>query len=185
MLGRAGVWIAREPVAAAAATIAAAATATILGAFVFQYGLGLAPCPLCLQQRWPYYLTIPLTVLTAVGARRGAPRRVLVGSLVVVALVLVWGAYLGLYHAGAEWKWWAGPQDCVGAGFAAGPTGNLLQQMQNARVVRCDEAPWRLLGLSLAGWNVVIALALATTAVAGIVASGRAPYGSSSVSQYK
>lgn len=178
--------IAQEPIMAAAVTIAVAGAATILGALIFQYGLGLAPCPLCLQQRWPYYLTIPLAVLVAVAARRGAPRRVLVGGLLVIALVLLWGAGLGVYHAGVEWHWWPGPQDCAGVGFTGGGAGGLLQQMQNARVVRCDEAAWRFLGLSLAGWNVLIALGLTGIAIAGIaLASRNGRYGSSSVSQYK
>ena len=59
--------------------------------------------------------------------------------------------------------------------------GNLLQQMKSVRVVRCDEAAWRFLGLSLAGYNVLISLALAGIAAWGAVRA----YGSSSVSQYK
>jgi disulfide bond formation protein DsbB len=170
MLARIKAGIAQEPIATAAVTVAVVGAATILGALVFQYGVGLQPCPLCLEQRWPYYLTIPLAVTVALAARRHAPRRVLVGGLLVIALLLLWGVYLGIYHAGVEWHWWAGPQDCSGAGFNAGGGGGLLRQMQTTRVVRCDEAAWRFLGLSLAGWNVVIALTLATIAVAGILA---------------
>jgi disulfide bond formation protein DsbB len=151
----------------AAAAVALAGAATLIGAWIFQYGFGLAPCPLCLQQRWPYYLSIPLAALVAVAAHRGAPPRVLIGGLVVTALILLWGAGLGVYHAGVEWHWWAGPQDCAGAGFTPGRAGTLLQQMQQARVVRCDEAAWRFLGLSLAGYNVLISLALAGVALWG------------------
>ncbi|MGE3898976.1 MAG: disulfide bond formation protein B, partial [Variibacter sp.] len=91
---------------------------------------------------------------------------------------------LATYHAGVEWHWWPGPQDCSGAGFSAGG-GNLLQQMQSARVVRCDAAAWTFLGLSLAGYNALISLALAAVAAWGIAfRNAAAPaYGSSSVSQ--
>src|SRR5262245_54121443 len=166
-------WAEGEPIAAAAATIACAGAATLIGAWLFQYGLGLAPCPLCLEQRIPYYVAVPLAVLTAVAAGRGAPRAVLAGGLSMLALVMLWGAYLGAYHAGVEWKWWAGPLDCA-AGAAPGGLGTggtLLQQMQHTRVVPCDEAAWRFLGLSLAGWNVLISLVLAAVAVGGIAAS--------------
>src|SRR5215207_6085285 len=169
MVARIRTSIGNEPVIAAALTIAAVGAAAILGALVFQYGFGLQPCPLCLQQRWPYYLTIPLALLVALAARRQAPRRALVGGLVVIALVLLWGAGLSVYHAGVEWGWWEGPQDCAGPVTSLGAGGNLLQQMQKVRVVRCDEAAWRLLGLSLAGWNVLIALGRAALAVAGVV----------------
>ncbi|HET9902282.1 MAG TPA: disulfide bond formation protein B [Xanthobacteraceae bacterium] len=174
--------IAQDPVFTIAWLIALAGAATIAGAWYFQYGLGLAPCPLCLEQRWPYYGAIPLALLIAVGARSGLNRRLLIAGLGLIALAMLWGAGLGVYHAGVEWKWWAGPQDCSGAGFSAGPAGNLLRQMQTARVVRCDEAPWRLLGLSLAGYNVLISLALAALAALG-VGLGLRRYGSSSVSQ--
>jgi disulfide bond formation protein DsbB len=173
---------ARAPVAAAAIAVALGGAATILGAWFFQYGLGLPPCPLCLEQRWPYYAAIPLALLVAIGDRFGTNRKVLAVGLVVVALAMLWGAGLGAYHAGVEWKWWPGPQDCSGAGFSGGSAGNLLQQMRTARVVRCDEAAWRFLGLSLAGYNVLISLALAGFAAAG-AAAGLRRYGSSSVSQ--
>jgi disulfide bond formation protein DsbB len=154
--------IARNPIATAATIITCAGAATLVGAWIFQYGFGLEPCPLCLEQRIPYYIAVPLAALIVIGAQRGLPARVLAGALVIVALTLLWGTYLGIYHSGVEWKWWAGPQDCSGAGFSAG--GNLLKQIQTTRVIRCDEAAWRFLGLSLAGYNVVITLALAAVA---------------------
>ena len=155
--------------ALAAAAVALGAAAVLAGAWFFQLVVGLAPCPLCLQQRIPYYVAVPLAALVAVAAARGAPRRLVILALALLAGVLLVGAGLGAYHAGVEWKWWAGPQDCTGAGgFSAGSAGGLMQRMQTARVVRCDEAAWRFLGLSLAGWNVLVALALAGIALAGI-----------------
>jgi disulfide bond formation protein DsbB len=179
-------WIEREPVTAAALAVALVGALTIAGALIFQHVVGLAPCPLCLEQRWPYYWAIPLALMVALGAQYGSNGRALVAGLAVVAALMLWGAGLGVYHAGVEWKWWAGPQDCAGgAGFTPGRAGSLLQQMQTARVVRCDEAAWRFLGLSLAGYNVLIALALAGIAAVGAArgwAAARA-YGSNSESQ--
>jgi disulfide bond formation protein DsbB len=163
----------RDPVTLAALVIAVGGLATILGAWYFQLVLGLQPCPLCLQQRWPYYLSIPLALLIAAGAWRGISHRLLAAGLGAVVLLLLVGAGLGIYHSGVEWKWWAGPSDCAGAGFTAGSAGTLLQQMQTARVVRCDEAAWRFLGLSLAGWNVLITLGLAAIGAAGIMSALR------------
>jgi disulfide bond formation protein DsbB len=45
--------------------------------------------------------------------------------------------------------------------------------MQSERVVRCDEAAWRFLGLSLAGYNVLISLALAAIAAWGFLGAYR------------
>ena len=154
-----------QPIAAAAVIVALSAMATILGAWFFQYVLGYAPCDLCLQQRIPYYITIPLAVIVAAGALANWPRQWLAVGLGVIALTMLVSAGLGVYHAGVEWKWWAGPTACGGA-LQLG-SGNLLERVQTARILRCDEAAWRFLGLSLAGYNVLISLALVAVAAMG------------------
>jgi disulfide bond formation protein DsbB len=177
--------ITTQPIEAAALAIAAIGAAAILGAYFFEYVVKLAPCPLCLEQRVPYYLAIPLALVVLVAAVAKAPRWVLLTGLAVIAAAMLWNAGLGTYHAGIEWKWWAGPQGCAGPLSDLGAGGNLLQQLENINVVRCDEAAWRFLGLSLAGWNVLISLGLAGVALWAMRRSARraAAYGSSSVSQ--
>jgi len=156
--------IRERPVASAAVAIAAVGAATILGAWVFQYGFGLKPCPLCLEQRYAYYFAIPLAVMVLLGDQVGASRKLLLAALVAIALGMAWNAGLGVYHAGVEWKWWAGPQECSGALEDLGSAGGLLNKLQSITVVRCDDAAWRFLGLSLAGYNALISLALAAVA---------------------
>ena len=153
-----------RPVASAAIAIAVVGAVTILGAWYFQYGLGLKPCPLCLEQRYAYYFAIPLAVMVALGNQVGASRKVLIAALVAIALGMLWNAGLGVFHSGVEWKWWPGPQECSGAFEGLGSAGGLLEKLQSITVVRCDEAAWRFLGLSLAGYNALISLALAATA---------------------
>src|SRR5262245_20944830 len=168
-------WTRDHPAAAAAALVALGGAATLIGAWIFQYGFGYPPCPLCLDQRIPYYVAIPLGALVAAVAVRGAPRLqrwVVTGGLAVLALAMLIGAALAIYHAGIEWKWWAGPQDCSGPLDPLG-SGDLLRRLQTINIVRCDEAPWRFLGLSLAGYNVLISLALAAVAIWGIIAQQR------------
>jgi disulfide bond formation protein DsbB len=156
-----------RPVAAAAIAIAVVGAATMLGAWLFQYGLGLKPCPLCLEQRYAYYFAIPLAAMVVLGDQVGAKRKVLIAALVAIALGMLWNAGLGVYHSGIEWKWWAGPQECSGSLDDLGAGGGLLNKLQSITVVRCDEAAWRFLGLSLAGYNVLISLALAAIAAWG------------------
>jgi disulfide bond formation protein DsbB len=139
-----------------ALAIAAGGAAAILGAYYFQYVLAVAPCPLCLEQRRVWYVAIPLALLVALAAFAKAPRPLLAAGLVAVALALLVGAGIGVYHAGVEWKWWAGPQECSGPIATFGNAGDLLRQMQTTSLVRCDEVSWRFLGLSLAGYNTLI-----------------------------
>lgn len=150
-----------------ALAIALIGAATILGAWIFQYGFGYPPCPLCFEQRYAYYFAIPLAVLLWLGTGFGAKRKVLVVGFAAIAVGMLYNAGLGTYHAGVEWHLWPGPSDCSGSLGDLGGGGGLLQQLQVTRVVRCDAAAWRFLGLSLAGYNVLISLALAALAILG------------------
>ncbi|WP_375460996.1 disulfide bond formation protein B [uncultured Enterovirga sp.] len=147
-----------------ALAILAIAGATIGGALVSQQVFGLAPCKLCLIQRWPYYAGVPLAALTAY-LPPGGPRRV---GFALLALVFLVSAGLGAHHAGVEWGFWPGPIDCAGDAGAAPPrVDDFLKQLDGARVVNCADAAFRVLGLSLAGWNALISLALAAIAIRG------------------
>jgi disulfide bond formation protein DsbB len=164
-----------RPLAAAATAVAVVGAAAILGAWFFQYGLGLKPCPLCLEQRYPYYFAIPLAVMVVLGDQFGASRKVLMAALVAIAAGMLWNAGLGVFHSGVEWKWWPGPQECAGTLEGLGGAGGLAKRLETISVVRCDEAPWRFLGLSLAGYNVLISLALAVVAAWGAATEFRRP----------
>ncbi len=162
-----------NPALTAALLIAAIAAATIAGAWYFQLVLGLQPCPLCLEQRYAYYLAIPLAVLTAFAAGQNAPRGLLIGGLVILALAALGNAVLGGYHAGVEWKFWPGPTDCTGPVGNLGSAGSLLDRLDTVKVVMCDEVQWKFLGLSLAGYNVLISLLMAAIAIRGVARSLR------------
>jgi disulfide bond formation protein DsbB len=171
-----------QPVAAAAIAIAVVGLATVAGFLFFQYVLGYPPCPLCLDQRVAYYVSIPLAAMIMLGLSVGASHKVLELALLAIAVAMLWNAGVGVYHSGIEWHWWPGPPDCSGPLTDFGAGGGLLQRLQNIHIVRCDEAAWRFLGLSLAGYNVLISLSLAAIAAWGALAKPAAQ-GSSSVSQ--
>ena len=171
-------WAARakaEPAAAAAIAVFVISLATLAGAWFFEYVLKLAPCPLCLTQRIPYHIIIPLSLLLAIAAIVRAPRNLVLVGFAAIVIVACCNVVLGLYHAGVEWHWWAGPADCSGPLTDLRSGGSLLDQLHTVHVVRCDEAAWRFLGLSLAGYNVVISLALAIIAGFGLGAARHAP----------
>jgi disulfide bond formation protein DsbB len=156
-----------HPAVAASLLVAAGGIATILGAYFFQYGLGVAPCELCLLQRKVYYVGIPLALIVAFVVSREPPRSVAIGGLGLLALVMLVGTAIAIYHSGVEWKLWAGPTECSGDITNFGGAGGLLEQMQKTNIVRCDQAT-RYFGVSLANANIVISLVLAAVAVWGI-----------------
>ena len=157
----------KDPPLTAAAIVAGVGAVTICGFYFFEYGLRLAPCPLCLEQRLAFYFCVPLAVMLGLGANHGASRKVLLLGFLAIAAAMLWNSGLSAYHAGIEWKFWPGPQDCSGPIDKIGSTGNLLSQLQRISLVRCDEAAWRFLGISLAGYDVLVSLALAAVAAWG------------------
>jgi disulfide bond formation protein DsbB len=160
-------------VLAAALAVTVIAAATLAGAWFFQLVLDIRPCPLCLEQRYAYYLAVPLGALIAVAAARDAPRPVLYAGLAILAAAALGNAWLGAYHAGVEWGFWKGPTDCTGPVGNLGSAGNLLERLDSVKVIRCDEVQWRFLGLSLAGYNFLISLLMAAVAAWGIARSAR------------
>ena len=163
-----------SPALTSALAIMLVAAATLAGAWFFQLVLEILPCPLCLEQRYAYYASVPLAALVVLAAARGAPRGVLLLGLTLLALAALANAGLGTYHAGVEWAFWKGPTDCTGPVGNLGSAGNLLERLDTVKVVRCDEVQWRFLGLSLAGYNVLISMLMALIAVWGIVSAKRA-----------
>ncbi|CCE05189.1 putative disulfide bond formation protein B (Disulfide oxidoreductase) (dsbB) [Bradyrhizobium sp. STM 3843] len=161
-----------NPALTAALLAAGIAAATLAGAWYMQLVWGLQPCELCLKQRYAYYAIVPLGLLLALAASRGAPRPLLVAGLVLIALAALGNAGLGVYHSGVEWGFWQGPTECTGPVGNFGSAGSLLEQLDKVKVVRCDEVQFRFLGLSLAGYNVLISLLMAAIAAWGI---SRAP----------
>jgi disulfide bond formation protein DsbB len=162
-----------DPALTAALAVTAIAAATLAGAWFFQLVLDIRPCPLCLEQRYAYYLVVPLGALIALAAARDAPRAALVAGLAIVALATLGNAGLATYHAGVEWGFWKGPTECSGPVGNLGSAGNLLERLDSVKVVRCDEVQWRFLGLSLAGYNVLISLLMAAITAWGAVRSVR------------
>ena len=157
----------------AALAVAAIAAATLAGAWFFQLVLDIQPCPLCLEQRYAYYLAVPLGVVIAIAAAKDAPRVVVIAGLAILALAAFANAGLGAYHSGVEWGFWKGPTECTGPVVNLGSAGNLLDRLDTVKAIRCDEVQWRFLGLSLAGYNVLISLLMAAIAAWGVAGMSR------------
>ena len=133
------------------ALIAAAGSAGLMiGALIFQYGFGMAPCKMCIWQRWPHVIAILLGAVIYF-----MPNRFIALLSAIVVLV---GGGIGVYHAGVEQKWWEGPSDCTGTGLSL--SDNLLDMSTPVNVVMCDVIPWAMFGISMAGWNALISFEL-------------------------
>jgi disulfide bond formation protein DsbB len=140
--------------------------AVILAALAFEHIGGYQPCKLCLQQREPWYLGIPVMALACVSAFAKWPPMMSRGLLIIVGLILLYSLTLGIHHSGVEWGLWEGPGDCGAVeGGIASDSGNFLQQLETSVAPSCTDAALRVLGLSFAGWNALASLILAFLAI--------------------
>jgi disulfide bond formation protein DsbB len=126
--------------------------ALLAGAFAFQHLGGLAPCKMCLWQRWPHAAAVLAGLLAL-----ALPGRILPPLGAGAAAI---AAGLGLYHTGVERGWWQGPTTCTSGPVGGLSSEDLLNQILAAPLVRCDEVAWSMLGLSMASWNAVLSLGL-------------------------
>ncbi|MCX8567821.1 MULTISPECIES: disulfide bond formation protein B [Hyphomicrobiales] len=145
----------------------AVAMAVVVGtALGFQHIGGYMPCKLCLEQRTPYYVGVPLMALAALSSAMHWPSWLTRALLALGGLLMLYGLYLGGYHAGVEWRWWAGPTDCQAVSGTVDTGGKGLLDVLNTVVPpRCEDAALRVLGLSFAGWNVLASAFLAVVAL--------------------
>ena len=141
--------------------VAAASAGLLLGAYLSQHVGGLAPCPLCLIQRYPHFAVLGLGLAAVLAGGRA---RIALLGLAGVALLVTAG--YGVYHAGVEQGWFA--SECA-APITGGSIEDIRAQVMAAPLTRCDEVPWSLIGVSLAGWN-----AIASVLMAGVAAYGAA-----------
>ena len=150
-----------------ALAVAGLAAATIASAWIFQLQ-GYPPCDLCYQQRYAYYVGVPLAVALLALAKAGTPLAPLRVGMAVLALVFLANFALAIYHSGVEAKLWQGPTACTAGAALPASGADLLTQLQTVKVVRCDEVGVRVFGLSLANWNILISGALAALAARAV-----------------
>jgi len=150
----------------------AVAAATILGALAFEHIGGYLPCALCLTQRTPYYVGVPVAAIAATAVWRRAPRAVLMILFGAFAALMLYSAGLAAYHSGVEWGFWEGPAACA-ASSEPGSVEDLFTQLETTHAPSCTEATWRLLGLSFAGWNVLVSAMLAALGLYGALLAWR------------
>ncbi len=125
----------------------------MLAALGFQYVGQMPPCKLCYWQRYPHVAAIVIGVLALVIGNRFLS---LLGALAALAT-----ASVGIYHTGVERGWWEGPTSCTSSDIGGLSSEDLMAQIMSAPLVRCDEVPWDLFGLSMASWNALASLAIA------------------------
>ncbi|EEX10727.1 disulfide bond formation protein, DsbB family [Ruegeria lacuscaerulensis ITI-1157] len=132
---------------------AAGSLGLLLGAWAFQYIGGMAPCKMCIWQRYPHGAAIVIGALAF--ALPGVRLLPLLGAAAAATT-----SGIGIYHAGVERGLWEGPSSCTSGSISGLSAEQLMEQIMAAPLVRCDEIPWEMFGLSMAGWNALLSAGL-------------------------
>ncbi len=136
--------------------------AVILSALAFEHIGGYQPCKLCLEQREPWYIGVPLMIIACLSLIFKGPACLTRGMMAISGLIMLYSFVLGVNHSGVEWGFWAGPGDCGAVeGGLATTTADFLKQLEETVPPSCIDAALRILGLSFAGWNALASLFLA------------------------
>ncbi len=136
----------------------------LVGAWIFQYGFGYAPCIMCYWQRYAHMGVIGIAVAIIAFRALFGPRFLPSGfSLALLILALLLSAGLASYHVGVEFGVLEGPKQCA-AGTPGGTTAYNLEDPlavldQPIAGPSCSDVTWRFLGLSMAAWNALLSLA--------------------------
>ena len=128
------------------------------------------PCELCLEQRQPYYWGLPILAAVLVLWNR-LPLPVWYIAMAIVTALFVWSTYMGVFHAGVEWGFWPGPTACTGVG--EGFSFDSLSNLNDVHIVGCDVVQFRFLGISLAGYNALVSLAIVVLLAVSMIAQFR------------
>ena len=139
----------------------------LAGAFLFEYVGGMAPCSLCIWQRWAH-LAVIACALASLGFGAGAPNRLRAGLVITMMTALS-----SVGNAGVEWQLWAGPGGCTAALDTGADAATLVDSLLATPVVRCDDVPWSLFGLSMAGWNMLLSVDIVALATLSFIFGGR------------
>lgn len=140
--------------------VAGSSLALLAGAFAFQHLGGLAPCVLCIWQRWPHAIAAVLALVAGLLTPAGRGGAAAAWLMVAAGVMLLAGAGIAGFHVGVEQHWWEGTAEC-GTTETAASVAELKARLLETPVARCDEVAWSLLGISMAGWNLLLSVGLA------------------------
>ena len=142
----------------------AISSALLVGALGFQFIGGLAPCPMCIWQRYAHLAVIAVAAIALLQPPAKAQFLFTLGA----GSLLLMSAGLALFHVGVEWKWWQGPSACSGGSLIGLDPKEAARRLMETPLVRCDEIAWSLLGISMAGYNFLISLIAALAVAIGL-----------------
>ena len=127
---------------------------TIISALIIQYWLGYEPCKLCLYQRIPYFLAIPLIIKIFFFKKY---EKII---LLILALIFVSNSAIAFYHFGIEQGFFSESLVCKVEDLSKLLSKEQLLEQLKQNSVSCKDISFNVMGLSLAAINTIFSLFL-------------------------
>ena len=128
--------------------------ASLIAAFIIQYGLGYQPCKLCIYQRIPYIISVFL-IIELIFFKKNEKT-----TLLLLSLIFIISTILAFYHFGIEQGFFTESFVCESASFSETLTKDQLLEQLKQNTISCKDVSFRVLGLSLASINIIFSLIL-------------------------
>jgi disulfide bond formation protein DsbB len=149
------------------------------GAFIFQ-SAGYSACELCVLERWPHAIAAFLGIYISIGVfihdneypNSARPARLEVGIAILGSIAMLTSIGLAMIHVGVELQLRVSPISCSNESVQAligNPSDSLFPSLHPSHVPSCNIIIWTFLGLSIAAWNAIVSIVLATIWISTLV----------------
>ena len=129
-------------------------SASLILAYIIEYGLGHEPCRLCVYQRFPYIFSI-LLILSVLLIKKNVKMH-----LLVLGMISLSGAVLAFYHFGIEQGFFNESAVCESQNLQEGLTKQDILEQLKQNTISCKDVNFTLFGLSLASINIIVSFVL-------------------------
>ena len=126
----------------------------LISAYFIEYILGHQPCSLCLYERIPYFFAILIILINY------KYNKLEKYFILLLAIIFFVATILSLYHLGIEQGF---IEESLFCGLEKGANiidkEEILQELQQ-KIISCKDVTFKLFGLSLTSYNIIISLLL-------------------------
>ena len=123
--------------------------------FILEYIFKLIPCDMCLVERYPYYALILLSIIAMYLVRIEKTKLRKIIDYISISTIL-FGFIYTLRHVGVERGIIKLSTECSGALINTSDRSALLEALNQAALVRCDEATYLFNFISIAESNLIL-----------------------------
>jgi len=135
----------------------------LLIVYYLEFFQGITPCQLCIYQRLPYFIIILLAISFLLIKNKSLKKITFLFYILIFTSSLI----MSVYHFGIEKNLWNALTGCETNIKSFSDSDNLKEYLLNKDYVSCDDVSFKFLGISLAGYNIILSFILLILSITG------------------